>query len=359
MEYPTQRHALDVTLIQRDYLLPEGAIGSVEVEVGQRVDLRDIVARGTVPSRHVILEASEFFRLKRPEMLNPLLQVEVGSTVEKGHVLAGKDLKRGKRLLSPVTGIVSLIEDGRIILQETPEIIDLAAGVQGGVVDVIAGRGVTVETIGALVQGVWGNNRRAIGALRMEPVDGLETIFGDQLDMQYRGAIVVTRRALKQVSLDVIGEQGLAGVIAPSMDANLRDAALKMEQAILLTEGFGELRMSNTIASLLESLNGRQATVDATTPDRQDSRRPEVIISVAVRADARPGAPDAAQVLRKGTTVRLTREPRAGLTGKVVDLPKTPTLLDNGLRVPCAKVELFTGELISVPVANLELFGRP
>jgi hypothetical protein len=359
MVFPAQRHAIDVTLIQREYLLPEGAIGSVEAQRGQRVDLRDVIARGTVPARHVILDVAKFFHLRRSEDAAKLILVKQGDTVESGQTLAGKTPDKGKRLFAPMTGIIVYIGGGRIVLQETPEITDLQAGVQGQVIGVQEGRGVTIETIGALVQGVWGNNRRVIGALRVEPPDGLESIFGDQLNTQYRGAIVVTRRPLKATGLMILSDQGITGLIAPSMDADLREAALNAETGIILTEGFGAMRMGNTVATLLESLNGRQATLDAMIPDRLDVRRPEVIVNVAVRADARPSLPDVAQTLRKGTTVRLTGDPYPGFAGRVTDLPKTPVLLDNGLRVLCAAVELFTGEQVMVPVANLELFGKP
>lgn len=358
MVFAAQRHVIDVSLIRRDFLLPEGAIGSVEAQMRQRVDLRDVVARGTVPARHVMVDVVRFFRLRRPQQASGLILVEVGDKVEKGQALAGKDAARGKRLFSPVTGVVAYSGEGRLVLQETPDMIDLQAGVQGEVVAVQAGRGVTIEAVGALVQGVWGNNRRVIGTLRVEPADGLEAIFGDQLNMAYRGALVVTRRSVKATGLMIAGEQGLAGIIAPSMDADLRDLALQAEVGLLLTEGFGDIRMGSTVAALLESLNGRQATLDATLPDRLDTRRPEVIVNIAVRADARPTAPDEAQTLRRGLAVRLTNAPYAGFAGQIIDLPKTPTLLDNGLRVLCAKVQLFTGEQVSVPVANLEYFGK-
>ena len=67
MVFPVQRHAIDVTLIQREYLLPEGAIGSVEVQTGMRVDLRDVVARcdalGVVVRGDRRLAARRFERL--------------------------------------------------------------------------------------------------------------------------------------------------------------------------------------------------------------------------------------------------------------------------------------------------------
>src|SRR5689334_18535275 len=103
MVFPAQRHAIDVSLIQREYLLPEGAIGSVETQLGQRVDLRDVVARGTIPSRHVILDVAKFFSLRNPEAASYLMLVEQGSAVEAGQPLAGKTPDRGKRLFAPVT----------------------------------------------------------------------------------------------------------------------------------------------------------------------------------------------------------------------------------------------------------------
>jgi hypothetical protein len=56
--------------------------------------------------------------------------------------------------------------------------------------------------------------------------------------------------------------------------------------------------------------------------------------------------------------VRLTRSPHIGSIGKIADLPKTPQMLDNGLRVPCAQVDLVTGERVMAPLANLEVFGK-
>jgi hypothetical protein len=56
--------------------------------------------------------------------------------------------------------------------------------------------------------------------------------------------------------------------------------------------------------------------------------------------------------------IRLKRDPNMGTTGKIVDLPESPILLDNGLRVMAAQVQLVTGETMFVPLANLEVLGR-
>jgi hypothetical protein len=185
----------------------------------------------------------------------------------------------------------------------------------------------------------------------------MENIYGDMVDTQFRGAVVVTRRPLKRVSFQVIEDQGFLAVIAPSLEPDLIDIALKARAAVLLTEGFGSQRMSNVIAQYLDNMEGRQATVDAWLPEPLETRRPEVIINVPIEPGERPSPPNASLRLQNGREVRLTRGASSGMVGHVIGLPKEPVSLDNGLRVPCALVELVTGEKLNVPLANIEVSG--
>lgn len=358
MYYPEHRHMMAWAAVRRERLLPDNAIGTVDARKGQHVNLRDVVARGSVPARYVFVDVAPVFRRKKDADISDLLQVEVGQEVEEGQTLAGRYATKGRRLFSPVTGIVVQVNQGRIVIQETPEVIEIEAGLVGQVVATQGSRGVVIEAFGALVQGVWGNSRRLIGPLRTEPDDGLETIYDDTLDRQYAGSIVVTRRALKGATLDALEHQNIGGVIAPSMDANLYDRALDLTTAIILTEGFGDIRMSPAMYSLLEGFVGRQTTLDAILPNRWEARRPEVFINLPPKSGERPPEPNLNLTLQPGMSVRLTRAPYMGVVGQIANLPKTPQLLDNGLRVPCAQVDLVTGEKVLVPLANLEVFGR-
>ena len=90
----------------------------------------------------------------------------------------------------------------------------------------------------------------------------------------------------------------------------------------------------------------------------RDTHRPEVFINLPSRSGDRPPPPRISHALRVGESVRLTREPHPGSVGEISDLPKTPQLLDNGLRVLCARVGLVTGESVLVPLANLEVLGK-
>ena len=353
MHYLDQRLLSTYTVIHRDCLLPEAAIGTVRAKDGALVDIRDVVVQGMMPSRHVILDAVRFFGLRKPEALNDLLQVKTREVVEEKQLLARKGRRR---LFSPVRGIVTRISEGRIIVQVMPELIDLEAGLKGRISQIHPGRGVSIESEGALVQGVWGNNRRVIATLRLEPEGGIESIVQDALEMNYMGAVILTRRPLSEQGLVVMEEQNLAGVIAPSMDSDLIFEAQETNKPILLTEGFGSARLSNLVYNLLNELEGRQVTLDTTMPGLGEARRPEAVINLSTTEA--PFRPNLTVSLRPGIRIRVTGAPYLGQTGRVIDLPKTPCLLDNGLRVPCAQVELDSGEKIQVPVANLEYIGR-
>ncbi len=355
--YPDQRHVLELTTIQREQLLPEDAIGSVEVRQGASVNLRDVVARGLMPSRYVMVDAAANLRLKKSEDLGEYLRVSIGEGVNPKTVLAEMPKQR-RKVLSPVDGIIADVNNGHIIIQIEPQEVELEAGLDGEVVRIQSGQGVVIETYGSVVQGAWGNNRRVIGILRTEPPNGLESMYGEDLDIQFRGTIVVTRRPLRQTGLDVMEDQNLGGIIAPSIEVDLMDAVLAAGGAVMLTEGFGSLRMSGLVYNMLNGFNGRQATLEAIQPNRWQTRRPEVIVNPSGRGASRAARPNINQALAVGTSVRLTRIPHAGDVGTVVNLPKTPILLENGLKVPCAEVESVTGEKITVPLANLEVFGR-
>ncbi len=361
--FPDHRHLMGVTLLQRERLLPEDVDGKPERPKNSRVSIRDVVARGVRPAPYIVIEAARDLRLRKPEQLEKVLRVQLNEEVRRGSVVAGKVRRngspvRGKSVVTPRGGTVVYIGQGRIIIQEIADPVAVESGLNGTIVAVSEGRGVTIETYAAVMQGVWGNNKRAIGIIRAEPNDGLEQIFTDEMNNEYRGAVVVTRRSLQPVTLDVIESQGLAGVIAPSMPADpaLIERAFDMKAAILLTEGFGSARMNTTYFQFFGEVEGRQVMIDAALPSVTSPNPPEAIITVPLTGE-RPLMPPANIRLRPSMEVHVVNGDGSTVTGTVVDLPKDPVILDNGLRVPCAFVELSTGETRYVPLANLEVYG--
>lgn len=355
MYYPEKRLVSRWTTIRRKVLLPEEAIGRVRVSVGQAVDIRDQVARGLIPERHIIIEAAQQLRLRKPADLEGLLLVDVRARVEKGQVLAGRSAERGRRVFAPEDGLVVFVGEGRIILQKMPQILTLEAGIKGRVTQVYEGRGVLIEARGAVVQGIWGNGKKAIAVLHMEPEEGLEHVAADTLDTTYKGDIIVTRRPLTAAGLEAALELGLAGVIAPSAPVQLLEALQTTELPVLLTEGFGSIRMSGGVQAVFSEQEGLQAALDAVESTRFNVSRPEVVMNRSAPADA-PASLERVP-LRQGMRVRITCAPYFGQLGTVVNVPAVPLLLDNGLRVMCAQVDLLEDEPRAIPLANLELAG--
>lgn len=355
--YPEQRLIARLTVIQRDVLLPEEVAGVIETVVDKRVDIRDVIARGVRPGNHIMLNVAKFFK-KTPEKADELILVEVNDEVEEITPIAGKSADRGRRMFSPVKGRVAHVGGGYVIIEERPEVIALEAGIRGRITAVKSDRGVTIETVGAAIQGVWGNGKRSVAVLRMEPEDGIESIYMGELDIKYMGAIVITRRKLARMTLDAMVELGIAGLIAPSMDYELEKVALELPKPVLLTEGFGSAQMNRVMLGALTELEGQQVLLDGYMARGWDTRRPEVIVNSQPKDSNAVTRPNVMLTLRPGLSVRITREPYLGQSGTVVNLLKSPILLENGLRLPCAQIQLAGGENVFVPLANLEVIGR-
>ncbi|MEM6530408.1 MAG: hypothetical protein AAF653_19065, partial [Chloroflexota bacterium] len=271
-EYPQQRYIASNVTVQREVLLPGGITGVLNVRDGQRVEINTIIARGQLPARHHVVDVAALLR-RRPDQLAELLTVDVGDAVAEGDRLT----TRGRRALAPVFGTVAGIEAGRIIIREDAEEVEVVAGMAGWITGIRPRRGAIIQAAANVVQGIWGNNRRAVGAIRIEPEDGIEFIQGDSINLQWRGSIVITRRPLSEAGLSIMEEQDIAGVIAPGIDSTLIDAALQTERAIMLTEGFGDTRLSlstlNFITETLEANRNIRGTLDAVTPDPLEVRR--------------------------------------------------------------------------------------
>ena len=68
----------------------------LDVRQGASVNLRDIVARGILPSRYVIIEAAKTMRLKKSSDLGEYLRVSIGEGVNPKTVLAEVPKQRNK-----------------------------------------------------------------------------------------------------------------------------------------------------------------------------------------------------------------------------------------------------------------------
>src|SRR5690606_16532939 len=103
------------------------------------------------------------------------------------------------------------IYNGRLILQLQPEVVELRAMVRGYVNNVIAHRGVVIETTGTLIQAIWGSGKEASGKIKMGSRDEKSELATNTIDLEARGAVMVAGTILDGSLLNTLEQNGVKG----------------------------------------------------------------------------------------------------------------------------------------------------
>ena len=261
---PSQTHVLPLTVIRRMRVLPWP--GEVLLGTGNSVEPSDVVARAGKPRPHLILDVSSKLDVSVQEAKECCLK-KPGEPVQQGEPLAvRKGLFGGRKITSPVEGVVRTIEAGRMIIQPQPEMFELRALLSGMVTSLSPGVGVTIETQGALIQGVWGSGKEGYGVIKMgvEAPDAVMT--GDQIEVTHHGTILVCGASLDIDLLEKAQEVQARGLVVGAVPASMREAISQHLLPVIATEGIGHIPMSTTIFKLLQDNEGREAMMLAEKP---------------------------------------------------------------------------------------------
>ncbi len=357
--HPETTVILGSTKIIREYNLPPNAIGEVVVQNGAAVHPDTLLLEGSIPSEVLFLDALKLLGLRRADQITEdMVQVPVGELVDAGVPLLinGKG-RSAKRVITPKRArFAQLDEAGRVLLQTDPQPVAVYA-LMTGRVNSTSNRRVVIETAGTLIQAAWGNGAASYGKLTFaeEETAQYDLALEDEEDS---GMIIVLEQSIQTANVfqDAI-QRSWRGIVAPSMSSTLREQAVRLGIPVLLTEGFGNVPYSEIVYNLLNNNRNRLTTADAVEPSAWRSGRPEIVIPTGL--NSRLKAPERDLPLVAGATIRITRPPHYGRTGKVLNLPESPITVENGLRVAAAEVQLSDSEIIFVPLANVELLGRP
>ncbi|MFZ0546588.1 MAG: hypothetical protein WAM60_14170 [Candidatus Promineifilaceae bacterium] len=342
-----------LTTIRRERVLPQP--GEVVVRPGQDVSPVQVVARASAEKGFQILRASRMLGVL-PEELPAYLLVEEGSAVQRGMpIMQGKPnlLGRRKRYASPVDGVLFQVRNGYIILQHTPELVEMRALMQSRVASIVSTRGVILETSGSLIQAMWDSGKEAYGKLKVIAESPDELLKSDGIGSDFHGTIVVVGRIENRELLQQIEDSGARGVIAGSLPADLCQAARSLSYPVFLTDGIGYQPMADMIFHLLQQSEDRELTLFMGTPGLHGSRSEIVIPLPTTQVSEQPSSPGASVEI--GQRVRVLRYGTGSPMGTVVAIYSHPRLTAIGTRVPGADVELQNGELVFVPYTNLDL----
>ncbi len=346
--------------------------GTVLVAVGDLVQSNQPVARAELPGKVYPLNLANQLGVAPDEIKEYLIKKE-GESVRTDEILAeNKPLIKWFKteIKSPITGMVESLSTitGQVLLREPPRVLELLAYVDGTVVEVHPGQGVTVEAPCSLVQGIFGIGGETSGLLTMAVASPDEPLTPAHMKADMKGKIVVGGSFLPAETMAKAKEIGVAGLVVGGIhDKDLRallgydlgvaiTGAEQVGFTLILTEGFGTIPMAQKTFALLSAHAGEKAAISGATQIRAGVIRPEIIIAKPAGA-AQTGATAAPQRegIRIGDPVRIIRDPLFGKIGEVsalpTDLQKIPT--ESDARV--LEVRFPDGQVAMIPRTNIEV----
>lgn len=342
-------HILPLTTLRRERLLP--VPGRVLVRRGQRVTPADVVAEAVLNPEHLLLDIGRGLGLS-PKQADQHLRRKAGDEVGEGDILAGP-VGLGRRTVRATrSGRVVVAGDGQILLQLESQPFELRAGYSGVVSDLIADRGVAIETVGALVQAVWGNGRINYGLLTVLAETPEHELFPTQLDVSQRGAVILAGYCQDPAVFAAAAEIPLRGLILFSMDSALIPAAQQVKYPIIVLDGFGRLPVNPHSYKLLSTSARREVSLNAEPWDRYARTRPEVVIPLPEQGASAVAADTA--VYAVGQSVRVVSPPYLGRVATISKLPGI-SIVASGIRTEAAEIRFENGETALLPLANLEI----
>jgi hypothetical protein len=343
--------------------------GRVLVKVGERVNAHTPVLAAELPGELEILRLADRLGLIPSEVAQHL-RVKVGNTIARGEVLCETTALFGlfrSCIKSPVDGEVEFFTpvNAHLGIRGKSSALSVNAYVAGVVSAVEEGKSVTVETEGAVVQGIVGVGGERQGELLSLTVADDEIVTRARLlehGSGLRGKILVGGKCFDSAALTAAADAGVAGVVTGAIDSNTLHAfaggdvnvAVTGDESLpftlIVTEGFGALPISRRVVELCREQNGKLASMNGATQVRAGAMRPELIVPTEGGA-----APQLEAQLQVGSRIRCLRPPHFGALGEVTQLPANPEEIATGARVRVLRVRLDSGKEVTVPRANAEL----
>lgn len=349
--------------------------GDVLVSVGDRVEAQQVVARTSMPGDVTPINVANMLSVPPGDVAECMLkkegeQVHVGDVIARSKGIFGlfKSECRSKHegTLESISHVT-----GQVILRGDPIVVEVKAYLDGDVVEVIPNEGVAIEAEVSYIQGIFGIGGEAYGPIVIACQDHQQELTPELITPQMRGAVVIGGARAHHEALKKAVQVGAAAVVSGGIDDQDLKAFLgydlgvaitgseKVGLTLIITEGFGDIAMAQRTFELLCDRKGDQAAVNGATQIRAGVMRPEVVIPLT-SSEAEGDVPEAPEqsALTIGAPVRVIRDPYFGLLGAVEDLPSEPQVLGSGSKARVLRVKFESGDVVTVPRANIELIEK-
>ena len=356
------------TVVRKLRRLP--ILGEVLVNVGDTVEYDACAAITNISGDPTIVKAALNLGVE-PEDLQRYLKKNVGDKVKKGEPLASYSALFGlvkKKVNIPVDGTLESISNvtGQVIIRGDPIPVEVDCYIPGKIIEVMPKEGAVVETNAAFIQGIIGVGGETHGTIRIAVDSPSEELTVDKINSEDKEKVIVGGSL---VTLDAIRkgvEVGASGIVSGGirhdvlkefMGEDIGVAITGQEElglTLIVTEGFGKMRMSQRTFDLLKDFEGYRAAVNGATQIRAGVLRPEIIIPHGQAVEASDDDSISAG-MTPGTPVRIIRQPYFGSIAKVVSLPIELQRVQSESMVRVVNLELEDGSTVTVPRANVEI----
>jgi hypothetical protein len=341
--------------------------GEVVVEIGNKVNADTVVACTKLSGNVVPLNIIGNLGVP-PGDVERYLKKHPGDSLKQGDIIAQTNGWFKTTVVSPIEGkfeSFSMITGGAI-LRYPPVPVEITAYINGEVTEIFEKEGVVIETMGALVQGIFGIGGETNGELIKAVEKPSDILTPDIITPEFKDKILIGGSLITCDTLKKAVECGCKGIIVGGIVSkdlndflgyNIGIVITGSEQkgiTLIVTEGFGQMEMAKRTFDLLCANSGKKASINGATQIRAGVLRPEVIIpsdenliDIAEQAEIK-GAKD-------GSKIRIIREPNFGKIGKIISLPSESRIIETGAKVRVFEIQLENGDKVTLPRANVEI----
>ena len=323
------------TVLTKKRLLP--IPGKVMAALNQKVDALETVAMTELPGRVFSVNVANRLGVGPAEVGNFMVKKQ-GDKVKKGDVIAENRpfIKWFKTTVdATVDGTIESVSavTGQVLLREPPKQLPILSYISGKVTEVTPEFGVTVETEGTFIQGIFGVGGETNGKIVMATDSPSKELAPEDIKDEYRGMIVVGGRHAGLAAIRKAVEKGVHAIVVGGIDdRDLREllgydigvavtGTEKIGITVIVTEGFGTIPMADYTFKLLASRNGEDASVSGATQIRAGVMRPEIIIPGMPKHITEVKRDQSRGWIEPGDPIRIIREPHFGVIGTVKSLP--------------------------------------
>ena len=345
--------------------------GKITKQVGDLLKPDDVVATTDLPGNVQMLKVANVLNIGPADVPDVML-VKEGDKVEKGQMIAETEGLFGffkSDVKSPIDGTVESISDvtGQVVMREAPIPVEVDAYMSGMVKEIIPDEGVIVEADAAFIQGIFGIGGESRGTMEILVDNREQELTTDLLNESHKGKIVVGGSFVnletykKALSLQIAGivvggfnYYDLEEILGYTLGVAITGSE-DLVTSLIVTEGFGNIRMGSRTFDLLNKENGKFVSINGATQIRAGVIRPEIVIPLqkseipetsVYQSDDRG--------ISKGSLVRIIRAPYFGKMGEVVSLPPELQQMESETMVRVAEVKIDSG-ILNIPRANLEM----